>query len=182
MSDPHNTTLFCPGGNATRSSPRFSDRFRGIRAQESYRVQETVQVGRQPTLISNLAFSNYKNTPALPAQALDVLLVPSPIPFEFWEPVICMGLRLMREPAVSMRVPIAPIDLNDFSKTREDEVRRPRESADVQPVPVAHAVNQPTHGHLGRRILAADAPHVLTSTLWWESVRNTQLRFLWLCD
>ena len=71
-----------------------------------------------------------------------------------------------------MWVPVAPVDLDDFPQAREHHIRRTGESADVQPVAVAHSMNEAAHEHLGRRILAPDAPHVLASPLWWESIRN----------
>src|ERR1035437_5048717 len=77
-----------------------------------------------------------------------------------------------------MWVPVAPVDLDDFPQAREHHIRRTGESADVQPVAVAHSMNEAAHEHLGRRILAPDAPHVLASPLWWESVHNRPAPFL----
>ena len=124
-----------------------------VAARRDLREIRLPQETRQPFLkylfMADLALPNHEDMPALSAQPPGILAVALAVPFEFGEPIIEPGLWAVGEPARSMWVPVAAIDLNDLPQARKDQVRASGESAHMQPVAVAHPVNQPAYGHLG---------------------------------
>lgn len=111
--------------------------------------QEPRQFSSERRLIGELALPDDKDAPALAPQPPGILLVALAVPFELGDPIIKAGFWAMRTPARSVWVPVAPEYLDDFPKAREDHVGTTGENPDVEPVAIAHLVNQPAHGHLG---------------------------------
>lgn len=68
-------------------------------------------------------------------------------------------------------MPKAPVNLDDLVQAREHKIGSAGKLLDMEPVSKAHSMDKPAHGHLRRRIPAADSPHVLASNPWRQPVQ-----------
>ena len=81
---------------------------------------------------------------------------------KFWCPIMLPRGRLVRNLAL-VGVPEAPVYEDDFLAFREDEIRSPRESVNVQSVAISHSMNEASDDEFWRGIFALDAAHVLAT-------------------
>jgi hypothetical protein len=62
-------------------------------------------------------------------------------------------------------MPKTAVDLDYSSQPWKHQVRSAGKGLDMQSVAVAHPMHEPPHGHLWRRVLASDTPHILAAPL-----------------
>lgn len=100
-----------------------------------------------------------------------VVFVALPIALKFGTPVPATGLRDMRVDTSGMLMPKAASDLDDALQTWEYHVGPAWQVHGMEPVTVTHAMNQPPHHQLWRRVLATNTPHVRGAAFWREIVQ-----------
>src|ERR1039458_6012996 len=74
-------------------------------------------------------------------------------------------------------VPKAAPNFDDLLEPRENHVWLAGQRSNMEPVAVAHPMDQPADGQLRRCVLWPDHPHVCGTTLWGERVQALFLRF-----
>lgn len=77
-----------------------------------------------------------------------------------------------------MSVPKATVDKDGLAARAEDKVWLAGEVLAVEPVSIAHCVNQPAHDHLGSRVRRLDRPHDVAADgiSWCRRFRHSPLR------
>lgn len=65
------------------------------------------------------------------------------------------------------------MDENDFTLVREHKVRVSGQVSTMQAIPIAHAVDKPTHGQLRVRVFVSDPAHSLASLLGRERIHRS---------
>jgi hypothetical protein len=68
--------------------------------------------------------------------------------------------------ASAVLVPVAAEHLNDLPEAWKHKVRTAGKVRNVQPVPVAHRVHEPSNDQFWRSVFAPDMRHVSASSLW----------------
>ena len=116
----------------------------------------------------DLALPDHEDLPSQLAKPRPMLGVARRIPFQLRQPVCSIGFGPTDDSAarVVMLMPETAMHENHLPSRREDEVRLARQVSTVQPVPVAHRMQEAPHGHFGLHSLGPDARHDLASTLW----------------
>jgi hypothetical protein len=107
-----------------------------------------------------LAFPDYQYTPAELPETAPILIVAVPVALQLRTPVFKPGLRNVRVDTAWVLVPEAATDFNDALEPGENQIGFAWELGHVKPVAIAHPMHDAPHGHFGRRIQAANPPHV----------------------
>jgi len=71
----------------------------------------------------------------------------------------------MRMGASAVLVPVAAEHLNDLPEAWKHKIRAAGEVTNVQPIPVAHRVDQPSNDQFWCSVFARDMRHVTASSL-----------------
>lgn len=71
--------------------------------------QKSSKFGLGSWLIPQLAFPNNEGTPAQPSQLFSVFLISSPVPQEFFKPVLAVAFRNTCTASATVSVPKAPV-------------------------------------------------------------------------
>ena len=131
-------------------------------------VQISLYLFQQTRAGPDLALPYHKNVPSQLAKPRPMLDVARRIPFQLRQPVCSIGFGPTDDSAarVVMLMPETAMHENHLPSRREDEVWLARQVSTVQPVPVAHRMQEAPHGHFGLHSLGPDARHDLASTLW----------------
>lgn len=110
-------------------------------------------------MIGQLALPEYQHIPAKPTERPQIPRVPPAIRVEFWFPEVQTRLGHSITESATVSMPEAAVNENHLSTRREHEIGRSGQSSVVQPIAVAHAVDQSAHGHLRLGVLAAHQGH-----------------------
>ena len=136
--------------------------------------QECLHGRRQRCKVSCFAFPNGKHRPAGRFKGRYVLGVSLPVPCQLRFPVILVGLRFapVRAARIAVKMPEASMNKNHFTAGSKNKIRLAGQIELMQPVTVAHSMNEPTHQHFGHHALALYTPHVLRTAFSSELVHH----------
>jgi|SRR5271157_5404982 len=110
-----------------------------------------------------MALPNYKNIPAEFSQLLEILRIPLLVSFELWTPVFNSGFGYVEVNTPAMLMPEATSNLDNLLKCGKHQIRFSRKLWRMEPVAVAHAVDQMAYTYLGRHAFALDMAHVFAA-------------------
>jgi hypothetical protein len=113
--------------------------------------------------IRSLAFPYNKNFPAKFVQFSQIVFVTFRVSSEFRNPVAKSGFWQVGIYAALMPMPKATTDLNNFLKTRKNEIRLAWQFGRMKPKPIAHRMGQSAYRHFRLHPLTSDPAHVFTA-------------------
>lgn len=120
-------------------------------------TQRPLKIG--PISGFRLAFPNREDAPAGGLQGNFIGGIALNVAGYLLAPIFRVRFWLSRAPAAVMSMPEATVDKDGLAARPEDKVWLSGEVFAVEPVPVAHGVNQPAHDHLGLRVRGFDRSH-----------------------
>jgi len=105
---------------------------------------------------------DYKRVPAKLAECTRVRSIPPLITLKLGDPVAGVSTGCVR-PAAAMAMPKASMNLYDLSPPGEHKIRPSWQIHLVQPISVAHTMNETAYSHFGVRIAPLYPPHIFAA-------------------
>jgi hypothetical protein len=124
----------------------------------------------------DLAFPDYKYTPAEVSECRDVSNVSHYIPIPLCAPKV--GIRNWNNSAVAalMHMPKASVNEDDLAARREDQIRPTRQIFLMQNIAVAQTMYGPADNHFRFCVLSGDSRHIGASLLWRQNIGHKVFR------
>lgn len=119
---------------------------------------------------AELAFPDYRDTPACGVERLNVLLVALDVRESLFLPEVGVGCGNDFAILAGVHVPEASVDKNDLSQAGKNQVRPAWEVLDVQRVAITETMNQRANPNLGLGVPAPDVRHVAVALFGTEDV------------
>ncbi len=131
--------------------------------------QEDAQALRQPIGTASPTFPDDQCLPALSSEVAQVPTIPGLVQFELREPEV-LPSRWRRRSLAAMPMPETPVNEHHTLQPRKNEIGTSWKLTNVQTIAISHAVNQPAHDHLRRRVPLRNGRHDLTALLCRDHV------------
>ncbi len=137
---------------------RFPYRSSDVDASRKSSCQEPRQTLRQPFRSTCPAFPDTQYTPTGPAKRPVVAPIARLVLLEFFYPK-CSSCRRRRGPLTPVAMPETPVNEHHSLQPRKNEIGTSCKLTNVQAIAISHAVNEPAHDHLRRRVPLRNGRH-----------------------
>jgi hypothetical protein len=110
-------------------------------------------------LIPQIAFPDNQGTPTQPSQLFKVFLIASPVPRNFFDPVLTIILRNACTASATVSMPKAAMHKDSLLGTRENQIRFTGKIFTMQPKTITHTMSQAPDKKFRGRVVTFHGPH-----------------------